>query len=102
MFFLPNHLHSKFDKKAIHCIFVEYDSQHKGWKCCDPTTGQCHVSRNVVCDEASSWWSPQAMLLPDSKKIKEQLQQCLEDHVEIKKVQPTEEAEDITKHSSDE
>ncbi|KAE8724613.1 tir-nbs resistance protein [Hibiscus syriacus] len=48
---------SKFDKKAVRCIFVGYDSQRKGWKCCDPISGRCYTSRNVVFDEASSWWS---------------------------------------------
>ena len=31
-----------------------YDNQRKGWKCCDPTTGKCHTSRNMIFDEASS------------------------------------------------
>ncbi|KAK4433007.1 Copia protein [Sesamum alatum] len=34
-----------------------YDSQRKGRRCCDPTIGKCYTSRNVVFDEASSWWS---------------------------------------------
>ncbi|KAE8676439.1 hypothetical protein F3Y22_tig00111614pilonHSYRG00169 [Hibiscus syriacus] len=55
--FVPDHLRSKFDKKAVRCIFVGYDSQRKGWKCCDPISGRCYTSRNVVFDEASSWWS---------------------------------------------
>ncbi|KAE8655260.1 tir-nbs resistance protein [Hibiscus syriacus] len=48
---------SKFDKKAVRCIFVGYDSQRNGWKCCDPMSGRCYTSQNVVFDEASSWWS---------------------------------------------
>jgi hypothetical protein len=55
--FVPDHLCSKIDKKAVRCIFVGYNSQRKGWKCCDPLTGKCYTSRNVVFDEASSWWS---------------------------------------------
>ncbi|KAF7827584.1 Retrovirus-related Pol polyprotein from transposon TNT 1-94 [Senna tora] len=66
---------SKFDKKAVRCIFVGYDNERKGWRCCDPTTGRCYVSRNVVFDEASSWWSPQVTMLPDSKVIEEKLQE---------------------------
>nr|CAD1834390.1 unnamed protein product [Ananas comosus var. bracteatus] len=72
--FVPDHLRSKFDKKAIRCIFVGYDSERKGWKCCDLTTGRCYTSRNVVFDEASSWWSSQEVILPDSKEIKIKLQ----------------------------
>jgi len=72
--FVPNHLRSKFDKKAIRCIFIGYDHERKGWRCYDPTTGRCYTSRNVVFDEASSWWSLQATTLPDSKEIKEKLE----------------------------
>ena len=71
--FVPDHLQSKFDKNAIRCMFVGYDDQRKGWKCCDPTTGKCHTSRNVIFDEASSWWSPQEFVLLDSKEIEEKL-----------------------------
>ncbi|KAJ0035514.1 hypothetical protein Pint_25239 [Pistacia integerrima] len=46
--FVPDHLRSKFDKKVVRCIFVGYDNQRKGWKCCDPITGRCYTSRNVV------------------------------------------------------
>jgi hypothetical protein len=50
--FIPSQQSSKFDKKAICCIFIGYDSWQKGWRCCDPL-----VSRNVVFDYASSLWS---------------------------------------------
>lgn len=73
--FVPSHLRSKFDKKAMRSIFVGYDNQRKGWKSCDPTTGRCYISRNVVFDEASSWWSPQKEELPDSKEMEDKLQQ---------------------------
>ncbi|KAJ0017078.1 hypothetical protein Pint_11086 [Pistacia integerrima] len=42
--FVPDHLRSKFDKKVVRCIFVGYDNQRKGWKCCDPITGRCYIS----------------------------------------------------------
>ncbi|KAJ8640206.1 hypothetical protein MRB53_016900 [Persea americana] len=48
-----------------------YDSQRKGWRCCDPTTRKCYTSRNVVFDEASSWWSSNKEVLPDSEVFKE-------------------------------
>jgi len=46
-----------------------YDSQRKGWKCCDPLIGKCYISRNVVFDEASSWWSSEKETLPDSDSL---------------------------------
>ncbi|KAF7823800.1 Retrovirus-related Pol polyprotein from transposon TNT 1-94 [Senna tora] len=61
------HLRSKMDSKAVRCIFVGYDNQRKGWKCCDPTNGRCYTSRNVVFDEASSWWSSEKEMLPEQK-----------------------------------
>ncbi|KAH7838815.1 hypothetical protein Vadar_031486 [Vaccinium darrowii] len=75
--FVPDHLRSKFDKKAIRCIFVGYSGERKGWKCCDPTTGRCYTSRNVVFDEASSWWSPQKVELPNSGGLEDLLQEKL-------------------------
>jgi len=78
-------------KKIICCIFVGYDHERKGWKCCDPTSGHCYTSRNVVFDEASSWRSSQAMTLLDSKEIEEKLEQQLEEH-----------SKDEEKESSDE
>ncbi|KAL3534587.1 hypothetical protein ACH5RR_003048 [Cinchona calisaya] len=64
---LKDQLRSKFDKKAIRCIFVGYDNERKGWRCCDPTIGKCYVSRNVVFDEALSWWPSEAILTSDLK-----------------------------------
>lgn len=68
--FVPDHLRSKFDKKAIRCIFVGYSNKKKRWKCCDPTIGWCYTSKDVVFDEASLWWSPQKVELPNSKDTK--------------------------------
>ncbi|GKV08051.1 hypothetical protein SLEP1_g19738 [Rubroshorea leprosula] len=73
--FVPEAQRTKFDKKAVRCIFLGYDDQRKGWRCCDPNTGRCCVSRNVVFDEASSWWSPQEIVLPDSKELEEKVQE---------------------------
>ncbi|KAL6327017.1 hypothetical protein AAG906_013184 [Vitis piasezkii] len=65
---------SKMDKKAVRCVLVGYDSQRKGWRCYDPTTGKCYTSRNVVFDESSSWWSSEKEILPDSDVFKDELQ----------------------------
>ncbi|KAF7830116.1 Retrovirus-related Pol polyprotein from transposon TNT 1-94 [Senna tora] len=62
------------DKKAVRCIFVGYDNQRKGWRCCDPTTGKSYTSRNVVFDEASSWWSSNEEVLPDSESLKDMVE----------------------------
>ena len=62
------------DKKAVRCVLVGYDSQRKEWRCCDPTTGKCYTSRNVVFDESSSWWSSEKKILPDSDVFKDELQ----------------------------
>lgn len=55
--FVPSSQHHKLERKATKSIFVGYDNDKKGWRCYDPTIGKCTVSRNVVFDEASSWWS---------------------------------------------
>ncbi|KAE8725434.1 Indole-3-acetic acid-amido synthetase GH3.17 [Hibiscus syriacus] len=78
--FVPDHLRSKFDKKAVRCIFVGYDSQRKGWKCCDPISGRCYTSRNMVFDEASSWWSSEKEVLSDSREFGDKLQQKMGEH----------------------
>ena len=62
------------DKKVGRCIFIVYDSQRKGWRCCDPTTEKCYMSRNLEFDEASSWWSPDKEVLPDSDVFKDMIQ----------------------------
>ncbi|PKI63870.1 hypothetical protein CRG98_015753, partial [Punica granatum] len=68
------------DKKAVRCIFVGYDSQRKGWRCCNPTTGKCYTSRNMVFDEASSWWSSDKGVLQESDELRDsRVQLRLED-----------------------
>ncbi|KAL4559623.1 hypothetical protein LXL04_031766 [Taraxacum kok-saghyz] len=71
---IPSSRHSKMEKKAVRCIFVGYDQEKKGWKCCDPTSGKCYVSKNVVFDETSSWWSPDYKAPPDSQNLTENLE----------------------------
>lgn len=62
---LPNHLRTKFDIKAVRCIFVAYDNKRKCWRCCDPTTERIYTSRNVVFDEALAWWPSKNMIQLD-------------------------------------
>ncbi|KAJ0601440.1 putative RNA-directed DNA polymerase [Helianthus annuus] len=72
--FIPNHLRHKMEKKAIRCIFIGYDAERKGWRCCDPTTNKCYVSRNVVFDENSSWWAANKEPVPDTEDLKTRLE----------------------------
>ena len=69
--FVPDRLRSKFEKKAIQCIFVRYDDARKGWRYCNPTTEKCHTSKNVVFDEASARWSLEKIKLPNSNGLEE-------------------------------
>ncbi|XP_022023791.1 uncharacterized protein LOC110924058 [Helianthus annuus] len=68
-----SHLRQKLDKKAVRCIFVGYDEERKGWKCCDSNTGKCLVLRHVVFDENSAWWSRVNDVLPDTEDLTEKL-----------------------------
>lgn len=72
--FVPNHLRSKMEKKDVRCIFIGYDKERKGWRCCEPEIGRCYVSRNVVFDERSSWWSVNHETLPDTNVLKGELE----------------------------
>lgn len=54
--FVPSNQRHKLEKKATKCVFVGYDNEKKGWRCYDPVTRKCMVSRNVMFDETSSWW----------------------------------------------
>lgn len=83
--FVPDCLRSKMEKKAVRCIFTGYDSERKGWRCIEPSTGKCHVSRNVVFDEASSWWSLEYTTLPDSKELELQVQEKIQSGSDLSK-----------------
>ena len=91
---MPSHLRTKFDKKAIRCIFVRYDSQRKGWRCCDPNTGRCYTSQNMVFDEASSWWTSEREELSDSKEVEVKLQEKDEQISEECQIPKIEEVQD--------
>jgi hypothetical protein len=77
--FIADEDRSKFDKKVVRCIFIRYAEQKKGWRCCDPNTNKIYVSRNVVFDEASSWWANK-VALPDTHELQEKLQTKLQIH----------------------
>jgi len=87
--FVPYHLRSKFDKKAIRCIFMGYDNERKAWKCCNPTIGHHYTSRDVIFNEASLWWTSKAITLTNFKEIKKELQQQLEEHSKVNEKEST-------------
>jgi len=41
----------KLEFRSKQCIFIGYNSNHKGYRCMDPTTSRVYLSRNVVFDE---------------------------------------------------
>ena len=86
------------DKKAIHCIFVGYDSQRKGWRCCVPITNRCYTSRYVVFDEASSWWLTQQVILSDSKEIEGMIEEKMGEQKEGIEEEPASSTE-IERHT---
>lgn len=88
--FVPDHLRSKFDKKVVRCIFVGYNEQIEGQKCCDLATNRTYVSRNVVFDEASSWWSKEVSL-PDSIALEQKLQDKLNEVEQGNKIETNQE-----------
>lgn len=55
---VPDSKRSKLDSKAKKCIFIGYDDRKKGWKYMDPENHKFTISRNVVFDEISSYYSP--------------------------------------------
>ncbi|KAH0642694.1 hypothetical protein KY289_033668 [Solanum tuberosum] len=57
------------------------------------STGKCYTSRNVIFDEASSWWSSNKEILPDSNVLKDVLDSS---HVQLSLDEAEDEAnEDI-------
>ncbi|CAL9026647.1 unnamed protein product, partial [Prunus brigantina] len=79
---VPGRFWAEAMRTAAHVINkLPQPSQRKGWKCCDPTNGRCYTSRDVVFDEASSWWSPEKEVLPDSREIEDKLQQKLGEQI---------------------
>lgn len=42
---------NKLQPKSIHCVFIGYNSAHKGYKCLDPKIGRVYISRHVIFNE---------------------------------------------------
>ena len=54
---VPDEVHTKMDPKAEKCIFIGYSLEKKGYRCYNLATRQLRVSKDVVFDEMSSWYS---------------------------------------------
>lgn len=73
---------TKLEKKAIRSI--GYNGQKKkGWRCVDPTTNKANVSPHLVFDEASSWWSTENVVLPDSESLDTSMRAQLPERQEV-------------------
>lgn len=79
----PVELRTKLEKKAIRSIFTGYNEQKKGWRCVDPTTNKAYVSPHLVFDEASSWWSTENVVLPDSESLDTSMRAQLPERYEV-------------------
>lgn len=44
---LTINLPHKLAPKSVHCVFIGYASNYKGYRCLDPSTGQVYTSRHV-------------------------------------------------------
>jgi hypothetical protein len=49
---LRPYIKHKLEFRSKQCIFIGYSSNHKGYRCLDPTTNRVYISRNVVFDES--------------------------------------------------
>jgi hypothetical protein len=48
---LRNYMTNKFSPHSIPCIFMGYNSSHKGFRCLDPTTSRIYITQHAQFDE---------------------------------------------------
>ncbi|CAL2259750.1 unnamed protein product [Prunus armeniaca] len=67
---LGSFVSDKLSSRSIECVFLGYSSQHKGYRCLDPTTGRVYISRHVVFNETIFPYKQlQAHLVPDAGSL---------------------------------
>uniref|UniRef100_A0A2N9J033 Uncharacterized protein n=1 Tax=Fagus sylvatica TaxID=28930 RepID=A0A2N9J033_FAGSY len=70
--------------------------------CSNDMTGHCYTSRNVIFDEASSWWSEDKATLPVLKEIEERMPESMEEQSEKDQSKVIEEIQIIKKEGEPE
>ena len=54
---IPTEKRENLDPKSERCILMGYSLEQKGYKCFNPSTKKVRVSRDVVFDESTSWYT---------------------------------------------